>query len=107
MDFVAFTATSSGVRNGVVRVQDDAPGGTQMVSLTGTGSQSHYAGGAAGEISTSGDAIPFGAAANLKLSALGQKFGDECRPRSRGLPAGLLLGQSLHEVSEVLTRASS
>ncbi|MCW3044023.1 MAG: hypothetical protein JWL57_2181 [Actinobacteria bacterium] len=76
MDFVAFTATSSGVRNGVVRVQDDAPGGTQMVSLTGTGTQGYYAGGAAGEISTSGDAIPFGAAANLKLSALGHKFGD-------------------------------
>jgi hypothetical protein len=74
--FVAFAATSSGVRNGVVRVQDDAPGGTQMVSLTGTGTQGYYAGGAAGEISTSGDAIPFGAAANLKLSALGHKFGD-------------------------------
>jgi hypothetical protein len=47
-----------------------------MVSLKGTGTQGYYAGGAAGEISTSRDAIPFWAAANLKASALGHKFGD-------------------------------
>jgi hypothetical protein len=67
--FAVFTAAGSGVRTGVVRVQDDAPGGTQMISLTGTGTQGYYVAGAAGEITPSGDAIPFGAAANLKLSA--------------------------------------
>jgi ribosomal protein L24E len=67
--FAVFTAASSGVRNAVVTVQDDAPAGTQMISLTGTGTQGYYVAGAAGEVTPSGDAIPFGAAANLKLGA--------------------------------------
>jgi hypothetical protein len=67
--FAVFTAASSGVRSGVISVQDDAPGGTQMISLTGTGTQGYYVAGAAGEVIPSGDAIPFGAAASLKLSA--------------------------------------
>jgi hypothetical protein len=67
--FAVFTAARSGVRSAVVTVQDDAPGGAQTISLTGTGTQGYYVAGAAGEVASSGDAIPFGTAADLKLSA--------------------------------------
>jgi hypothetical protein len=66
---VYFGPTRLGARHSALVVYDNAMGGSQSASLSGTGTEGYYLAGAAGEIGNFGDADYFGDLTNVQLNA--------------------------------------
>jgi hypothetical protein len=66
---VYFAPTRLGVRHSTLVVYDNAVGGAQSASLSGTGTEGYYLAGAAGEVGNFGDADYYGNLTNVTLNA--------------------------------------
>jgi Abnormal spindle-like microcephaly-assoc'd, ASPM-SPD-2-Hydin len=98
---VVFTATTSGSRTGTVAVSDNASGGSQSTSLTGTGVDFTVS------AASSSNTIPAGGTAtySLTVAAAGGTFSNAVSFACTGLPAGATCGFSPATVTPGATSA--